>query len=734
MKKILLTVVVNLHREGPWAAKAIRSAIAAAKKLLATRPDEAVEIVVVADRPDERTMQCARAAALPILSQSLGGNLSIQFTTIDLGDLGLARNHGVWTGSGRFVAFLDGDDLWGEDWPTLGVAALEKTCADMGGEWAAAHPCINVDFGDGSFWWTQPDQRSDEFDPSTFWVTNCWSSGAMAPRSLLMSQPYLPRTEGLGFEDWEWNARTMAGGTLHVSVPGAVVFIRKKNDGLNADSAKKKQLVAHSEYFESPPEMMPRHKKVPMPEKASGDWLNRQWKNINAIEPALWPDARRVQALPRYKAHPSPVVPGTAFLISRKVEGRPTHIILAPALVRGGADKRIVQYAAAVTRAGGRPLILTTDRPGDGSWGEPGVLPDGVHVVDAADLFKRCGNDTAVLAVTRLLMRWRPVVHVINSRLGYTILQRHGASIRDSGVSAIYCSLYGTESAPGQRLGGAAFNGWFEAAAKHVDRVLSDNHAHAMELMSVLCWDKTTVVPSVVGVLSSQDLAALATARAASKRPAVTRVLWASRMVRGKRLDRLLAVAKACHEAKLPILFAVAGEPLDRWSKKAVIELQALPNVRMSAKAFDGWGALSPAKHDLFVFTSESEGMPNVVLEALAHGLPVVSTSVGDVARLPPEGVRIVDDPDGSTAVEAWVKAIAEHAAQGKPIPEWIRSNHSTTVFDKALASAGYFDNIKGSTSGRDDQWTEGRNETGPGDAGGVAGEVVGPAADLHQG
>ena len=51
-------------------------------------------------------------------------------------------------------------------------------------------------------------------------------------------------------------------------------------------------------------------------------------------------------------------------------------------------------------------------------------------------------------------------------------------------------------------------------------------------------------------------------------------------------------------------------------------------------------GAVSPwfKRMDLFLMTSEVEGLPNVALEAQAHGLPVVTTNAGGCAETIVEG------------------------------------------------------------------------------------------------
>jgi glycosyltransferase involved in cell wall biosynthesis len=57
---------------------------------------------------------------------------------------------------------------------------------------------------------------------------------------------------------------------------------------------------------------------------------------------------------------------------------------------------------------------------------------------------------------------------------------------------------------------------------------------------------------------------------------------------------------------------------------------------------------------DALVLCSDDEGMPNVVMEAMAAGVPVVTTPVGDAPRLVEDGVCGVIVPCGDA------RAIAE--------------------------------------------------------------------------
>jgi len=127
-------------------------------------------------------------------------------------------------------------------------------------------------------------------------------------------------------------------------------------------------------------------------------------------------------------------------------------------------------------------------------------------------------------------------------------------------------------------------------------------------------------------------------------------VLGVGRLVRAKRFDRLLAaIARA--RFQVPELQAViVGDGPEREALQAEAARLGLGDVvRFLGSRSDVPAIMRQAS--VFALSSDHEGFPNVVLEAMAAQLPVVATPAGDAAAVLVDGVTghvvAADDVNG---------------------------------------------------------------------------------------
>ena len=122
-----------------------------------------------------------------------------------------------------------------------------------------------------------------------------------------------------------------------------------------------------------------------------------------------------------------------------------------------------------------------------------------------------------------------------------------------------------------------------------------------------------------------------------SLRPARMRFGTVGRLVPAKAhtvlLDAFAIVARQLPGAELTILGYGA---LEAALRKQIVALGLQARVRLEAASGDAV-ADGLAGFDIFVLSSVNEGLPLVILEALAAGLPIVSTRVGGVPEVAPE-------------------------------------------------------------------------------------------------
>jgi len=92
---------------------------------------------------------------------------------------------------------------------------------------------------------------------------------------------------------------------------------------------------------------------------------------------------------------------------------------------------------------------------------------------------------------------------------------------------------------------------------------------------------------------------------------------------------------------------------------------------------------------DILVLTSRHEGTPNVILEAMSHGVPVVATRVGGVPEIVPEGCGILVDPNDFAGLFRSVSSLVHdydlRNRMGRRAQEYVRKNHSIGYLQERL-------------------------------------------------
>ena len=143
--------------------------------------------------------------------------------------------------------------------------------------------------------------------------------------------------------------------------------------------------------------------------------------------------------------------------------------------------------------------------------------------------------------------------------------------------------------------------------------------------------------------------------------PAVEAVVYIGRMDVRKGLRELVEAAAALHADRPNLYVYLVGEGPDRPIIQSAIDannatsyVHALP-----ACAFDDV-AVWMAAADLVTLASYMEGCPNVVLEALACGRPVVSTNVGGIPEIMSDACGRLVPPREPAALAQAIRSVLD--------------------------------------------------------------------------
>ncbi len=345
--------------------------------------------------------------------------------------------------------------------------------------------------------------------------------------------------------------------------------------------------------------------------------------------------------------------------------GPPKVLFLIPSLRGGGAERVFVTLMRHLDAARIDATLAVVD-------GSDAVyrhdLPRGLEVVDLRSSRVRY----ALPGIIRLIWTRRP--DVVVSTLGHMNLAL--ASMRPFLPGST--RLIGREaSIVRERLSGRpdrAFWNWlYRRAYRRLDHVISQSRYMRGELIEAygLYPERVTVINNPVDFEAIAALAGHPAGEHAGMefpwRDKVN-IVAAGRLVPAKGFDLLLEALALCGDDRLHVTILGQG-PQSRYLQDLATELRIANSV-----TFAGFQANPYAwfvRADLFVLCSRLEPFPNVVLEALACGTPVIATpapgGIGEILD-PIRHCRIADDMSAGALADAlrhWLDGSRERVPAG---------------------------------------------------------------------
>lgn len=392
---------------------------------------------------------------------------------------------------------------------------------------------------------------------------------------------------------------------------------------------------------------------VPARGKPLPSWAIAEMDSLADIEPTLHPHYPWLSASACWDT-PGYALPGKIYRETLRplLAQSPKHIIFVPWLKHGGADLAALHWAEAITAYAPQELLLVISTENAASpWRSR--LPKNAIFVSLGQAVASLSLKEASQVLARFIIQAAPhTLHIINSHLAWETVIRHGTAMKNKTklYASVYCDDFGETPVPRGYGRTALPRAW-----EHLTQVFSDNSSYPQLLHRDL------------GIPSELFTTLYLPAPSSHKQPNISstpRILWASRLDHQKRPDILAAVAQHCPDVE----FHVYGSPApSRLIRGTMRKLHQLRNVKLLGK-FESFAQICAAGYAAFLYTSSWDGLPNVLLEAGAAGLPIIAPDIGGIADLIQQEtgflVRLTEDPSQYAQAIKTVLAQPEEARQ----------------------------------------------------------------------
>ena len=294
--------------------------------------------------------------------------------------------------------------------------------------------------------------------------------------------------------------------------------------------------------------------------------------------------------------------------------------MLAGTLGLGGAEKQLFLMARALRTLGISPVVFSLTK---GEYYEQKLLEHNIRVEYVGDSSKRIRR---LFSVKDALVSFQP--HIIQSTHFYTNLYTMFASH--------FCNAVGIGAIRSDTILDQKEIGIWGGASLYLPHALIVNSHNAREnaIRLGVKEEKIYLLENVIDLVEFDQFATQPISLTANCEGFLAVAVAGLAPV--KRLERFITALSILWDKKiaLNVKGAIVGDGPELNHLKLFAQSKGLDG---NTLFFLGSQSNIPAllkKANVLVLTSDREGFPNVLLEAMAAGLPVISTPAGDATRI----------------------------------------------------------------------------------------------------
>ena len=390
-------------------------------------------------------------------------------------------------------------------------------------------------------------------------------------------------------------------------------------------------------------------------ERKIPQWAIDDWRDIHQFDRTTFPTKDILFALADTTM--LSVDAGNAFLelLKASSDKTPDYIFMSQHMMKGGGDKVILNYINTMSQL--RPkwsIMLVVTELFDNTWKTQ--VPQDVTYVDFGHIAADLDYSLKQILLARFTVQTRCAKFMLAmTPFGFEMIEKYPTVFNASNYqidSVAFCS----DTDKFDRTWGIHFFGIPENF-NALHKIVTDNEHVIDETLELepLSRDKFSTHYQPVHYTLSKPLL--------RKNEGPLRVLWASRVANQKRPDIVKKIAATLDPSEYQI--HMYGNLEDEYTTH---DFEGVDTLQYKG-GFNGLQSIDTASYDVLLYTSSFDGVPNILLEATALGLPIVAPAVGGV------GEFIIDRNTGLL-----IKDIEDIAGFGAAL-DYIENNPS-----KALA------------------------------------------------